>query len=119
MKIYKIANIQKLAAVNVPDGYVVLETTIDLATGEVDKRFHRGGKSKCNKEAKSYLKKMSEADIGDTDKLEVTGEGLTQGGWAQHNPVTPENPLLNKPAPQKPAMVPKQKQKPMGGMMGA
>ena len=67
----------------VPDGYEMYEVSVD-ANGQQKQRIWRGGKSKCNPDAKDFLKQMmntpvegyaspEEIDHGATEEMERQG----------------------------------------------
>jgi hypothetical protein len=88
MNIYKIAQ-------EVPQGYVVVKTTINLKTGKKREEFVRGSASHCplsgtpeDKAVSKFLKQLAEMPVPGFGKDKVVDEGKTSEHYEQHRPAT-------------------------------
>ena len=88
MKIHKIAQ--------VPNGFVILETRIDLSKGEVKSSFIREGKSQCKAEDGDFLSDILATQIPGFGPDMPVDAGKTAEYFEQIRPqVTP--PVATKP----------------------
>ena len=72
-----------MANITVPNGCIVLKTTIDVSKGKVREEIIRGGKSSCSAESESWFRELMEAEIPGYDNPEQIDGGKTQEAYEQ------------------------------------